>query len=148
MDKRFFSNSEEETKRFGEKLAKEVLKKGPGERAVVFGLVGELGAGKTTFIKGFGKGLGVKEEITSPSYVLLKRFKIRKGFKNFYHLDCWRLEKGRELLDLGFSDIYSSGKNVVVVEWAGKVRKIMPEDTSYIRFQMAGEEKRKIIFEG
>lgn len=146
MKKRFFSNSAGETKKFGEKLAQEVLEKGPGGQAAVFGLLGELGAGKTTFVKGFGKGLGVEEEIKSPSYVLVKRFEIKNGFKNFFHIDAWRLEKGSELLELGFADICSSERNVVVVEWAGRVKEALPEQTSYLHFEVAGQGKREIVF--
>ena len=80
-----------QTQKAAEALAKEIVNSLPEKKAFVLGLEGDLGGGKTTFLQGFAKGLGIKEKILSPTFVLMKRFSINKnkpGFKDFYHLDC------------------------------------------------------------
>jgi tRNA threonylcarbamoyladenosine biosynthesis protein TsaE len=147
MSQEHLTASPGETRRLGEKIAKELLKKKSRQR--VFGLKGELGGGKTTFLQGFAKGLGIKEKILSPTFVILKKFKIpkNKNFKNFYHIDCYRLQQSKELLDLGFEEIISNSKNIVVVEWADKIKRIMPKSTVWIKFDFIDEKKRKITIE-
>ncbi len=147
MKKEYISSSSAQTKRLGEKLAKKILKKKPKRTAFVIGLEGELGGGKTTFLQGFAKGLGIKERILSPTFVILKRFKIKDlRFKNLYHIDCYRIEKPKELLVLGFKKIISNPENIVVIEWADRIKKIMPEDSAWIKFDFVDEKTRKIIF--
>ena len=155
MSQEHLTTSPEETRKLGEKTARELLIKKSFKR--VFGLQGELGGGKTTFLQGFAKGLGIRERILSPSFVILKRFQIsqprsrkarRAGrFKNFYHIDCYRLKKARELLDLEFEEIISSPQNIIVVEWADRVKRIMPKNTVWIKFDFVDEKKRKITIE-
>lgn len=160
-----------ETKNLGEKMAKRILKNF-SPRAIVVGLIGELGGGKTTFLQGFAKGLGIKEKILSPSFVILKRFKIpdcktkniyqgqplskmanRKienqnsklpKFKNFYHLDCYRVEKEKEILALGFKEIIFNSENIVCIEWADRIKKILPPDTLFLTFEFIDAKTRKI----
>ena len=72
----YLTKSPSETKNLGERIAKKVLKTKPKEKAFVIGLIGELGGGKTTFLQGFARGLGIKEKILSPSFVIMKRFDI------------------------------------------------------------------------
>ncbi len=138
-----------ETKKAGQFLAKEILKTSLVNKPLIFGLKGDLGGGKTTFIQGFAKGLGVKEKIVSPTFVIMKKFKIqspahRKKFNYFYHLDCYRLEKPEEILDLGLKDIFSNAGNIIVLEWADRVRKVLPENTIWIKFKFISKEKREI----
>ena len=80
----------------------------------------------------------------------MKRFKITKvksiKFENFFHIDCYRIQKPKELLDLGFKEIISNPKNIVVIEWADRVKKIMPKDSAWIKFDFVNEKTRKIIF--
>jgi len=141
--------SPEETKEFAENLAKEVLKKGLQKEAVVFGLIGELGSGKTTFVQGFAQGLDIQEKITSPTYVIQKRFSLSSGgssFKNFYHIDAYRLENGEDLLALGFKDILAQKQNIIIVEWADRVKKILPKSAKFLHFRIVGENEREIIW--
>ena len=138
MSQEHITTSSEETRKLGEKIARELLSKR------VFGLKGELGSGKTTFLQGFAKGLGIKEKVLSPTFVILKKFQISGRFKNLYHIDCYRIKKPKELLDLEFKEIVSNPQNVVVVEWADQVKKIMPKNTVWIKFDFIDEEKRKI----
>jgi tRNA threonylcarbamoyladenosine biosynthesis protein TsaE len=148
-----------ETQKFGEDFVKEVLKtvasaQGSGEpKAVVLGLQGNLGGGKTTFLQGFAKGLGIKEKILSPTFVVLKYFKITKSkFKKFYHIDCYRLKNENDILELGFEGIISNPENIVAIEWPEKIKKVLPKDTIYIKFaclessRRVDKDKREIIF--
>lgn len=139
MKKEFLTTSPGQTKRMGKGLAKEILKKGPRKKAWVIGLVGDLGGGKTTFLQGFAKGLGVREKILSPTFILMRRF------KNFYHIDCYRIKKSQEILALGFKEIISNPKNIVVIEWAERVRRIMPKGAIWINFEFRDKKTRKIM---
>ena len=123
-----------ETQKVGEILAQEIKK---GQKALIIGLEGELGSGKTTFIQGLAKGLKIKERITSPTFVIMKKI----GW--FYHIDCYRV-KSKDLLDLGFREIISQ-PNLVVIEWAEKIKKILPKNTFWIKFEYLDKNKRKMI---
>lgn len=137
------SKSVAETKKFAGLLAESLIPRKKG--AVVIGLEGNLGSGKTTFAQGFAKGLGIKEKILSPTFVILKKFKIRNSkFNNFYHIDCYRLRGPKELLALGWEEIIANPKNIVIVEWAERVKKILPKDTLWASLEHAGQKKRKI----
>lgn len=147
MKQIFFTNSGNETKKIGEKIAKEILKNNfSNKNAFLIGLRGELGGGKTTFMQGFAKGLGAKDKVLSPTFVLVKKFKIPKGkIKYLYHIDCYRLNNEKDLLDLGFKEMIPNPENIVVVEWADKIKKIMPKKSFWIIFEFISENKRKII---
>ena len=139
MSTNFLTTSSFQTRNAGIKIAKEILGRGPSKKAVVLGLVGDLGGGETTFLQGFAKGLGIKQRITSPTFVIMKRF------NNFYHLDCYRIKKPKELMDLGFKKIISNPKNIVAIEWAGRIKKIMPKETIWINFEFINNRTRKIV---
>lgn len=138
MKKEYITSSPGQTKSLGESFSKRILKKKLEKKAFVIGLEGELGGGKTTFLQGFAKGLGIKEKILSPTFVIIKRF------NKFYHIDCYRLQKPKELLDLGFKEIISNPRNIVAIEWADKIKKIIPENTLWLKFEFIDEKKRKI----
>ena len=145
MKKKYLSNSFNQTRKIGRQLAEEALK---AKKAFVVGLTGELGGGKTTFLQGFARGLGVKEKILSPTFVIIKRFRLdTKQFGNLYHIDCYRIQKPEELLDLGFKKIISNPQNIVVVEWANRIRKIMPKKAIWINFKFVDGKTRKITLE-
>jgi len=149
MRSRYLTKNPSQTKKLGELLAKKFLKEKKQKRAKVLGLAGELGGGKTTFLQGFAKGLGIKEKITSPTFVMMKKFRIStKTYnlkpKTFVHIDCYRIEKPKEILDLGFKEIISDSQNLVVIEWAEKIRKIMPQNTIWLKFDFLDKNKRKI----
>ena len=155
MKKENITSSSIQTKKLGEKFAKEILSKKSKKKSFVIGLEGELGGGKTTFIQGFAKGLGIKEKILSTTFIIYKKFKIqnpnaksnpKSKIQNFYHFDCYRIRKPKEILDLGFKEIISNPKNIVVVEWADKIKKIMPKNTLWIKFEFVDEKTRKITF--
>lgn len=115
-------------------------------RAVTIALEGHLGSGKTTFIQGLAEGLGVKENVLSPTFLILKQFPIAlRNYKNLYHIDAYRLKNPEEIVELGFEDLINDPENIIVIEWADKIRKILPQNTIWIKFKNIGESKRKII---
>ena len=133
------TKNERETKKVAKLLVQELIKKPLKTKgALIIGLEGELGSGKTRFVQGFAKGLHIRQRLTSTTFVLMKKY------KNLYHLDCYRLNKPKDLLDLDFKEIISNPKNIVLIEWAEKVRRILPRDRIWIRFETVSSKKRKI----
>lgn len=125
-----------------DKIIKELPLFAPRERALVFGLIGELGAGKTTFVQIFLRKMQMAEVAASPSFVLMRSYALMNGFQ-IYHIDAWRIV-GDDLLALGIKSLFSQPRNIIFVEWADKVKKILPADTVWIRFKHLGRNKRKI----
>ena len=145
MRQEYISISPTQTEIVGQKIAKEILKSPPPKRAVIIGLMGDLGGGKTTFLKGFARGLGIKQKILSPTFVIMRRFKIQDSrFKNFYHIDCYRIENPKEILALGFKEIISDPKNIICVEWADRIKKILPKNSIILKFKFVDKNKRRI----
>jgi tRNA threonylcarbamoyladenosine biosynthesis protein TsaE len=135
-----------QTKKLGENLAKKIAKMS-SEKTIVLGLEGDLGGGKTTFLQGFAKGLGIKEKILSPTFVIMKKFKIPSPIRARYliHIDCYRVKKPKEILNLGFKEIVSYPKNIVTIEWAEKIKKILPKKTILVKFKFVDKNKREIL---
>ena len=141
----YLTNNRSQTEKIGYSFAKSLLKRYPAKRAVVFGLKGDLGGGKTTFLQGFARGLKIKEKILSPTFIVMRRSGIiNPRFDNFYHLDCYRIKKPKEILDLGFKEIASNPRNIVAVEWAERIRKILPKGCTMLEFEFLDKNKRKI----
>lgn len=132
------SNSEEDTINLGKKLGK-FLK--PGDLILLYG---ELGCGKTTFVKGLAESLEVNPEfyITSPSFSLIN---IYEGKYTIYHVDLYRLETA-EVEDLGLWEYLNDG--VVVIEWADRLGSSLKEDYIEVFFEFLNYSKRKITFVG
>lgn len=134
-----------ETKRLGESLAKDILEKGPEKRALVIGLIGDLGGGKTTFLQGFAKGLGIRNRILSPTYLIMKRLMIHESrFTNFYHIDCYRIKDVKEILNLGFADMVENPENIIAIEWADRIKKMLPKHCLILRFKFLDKNKRMV----
>lgn len=101
--------------------------------ALVVGLSGELGAGKTAFTKAIAKHLKIKNKVFSPTYVLMKKYTIKsKNYKSFFHLDAYRLENEKELINLGWQEIIGNSEHLVFIEWPENVVQAMPADSKYI----------------
>ncbi len=130
------SKSIEETIHIGETLAKSLK---PGD---VVALVGNLGSGKTVLTKGIAKGLGVKNVryVNSPTFVIIKEYSA--GIP-LYHLDVYRLND-LAMLDAETYEEYFYGKGVTVIEWADKIREILPKKYTEVRLSVVGEGKRRI----
>ncbi|MGB9602400.1 MAG: tRNA (adenosine(37)-N6)-threonylcarbamoyltransferase complex ATPase subunit type 1 TsaE [Verrucomicrobiia bacterium] len=108
----FISHSEEETIQLGIQWAKETSK------GTIFGLIGELGSGKTQLVKGLAKGLGINQTITSPTFAIVNEYKILNGI--FVHIDLYRLEGINDIYKTGITE-YLNKNNIVAIEWAEKL---------------------------
>ena len=141
------TKSAKETQRLGEILAKNILKNVFKYNPIVLALNGDLGSGKTTFIQGFAKGLGVKQKILSPTFVILKRFEVKKSkrFKNFFHIDCYRLKDQKDLASLGLRDIFKDPGNIIALEWPKRIKRILPKETFVLDFKFLDKEIREVV---
>ncbi len=108
-------------------IGKEIGKK--AKEGDVFSLIGDLGVGKTVFTKGFAAGLGIEEDITSPTFTLVNEYD--DGRLPFYHFDVYRIEDVSEIEEIGYEE-YFYGAGVTLVEWANKIEPLLPKDTKTI----------------
>jgi len=117
----------------------------------IIGLVGDLGAGKTVFTKGLASGLGVRKTVSSPTFVLMKIYPARKKpsvIKYLCHIDAYRLKRARELLSIGAEEYFSRADTVTVIEWADRIKKILPEKTKYVKISHINDknsDKKRLI---
>lgn len=115
------------------------------EKALLIGLSGNLGAGKTTFTQQIAKILNIEEKITSPTFVVMKKYSINFGkFKNLIHIDAYRIEDPNELKILKFFEICDDPENLIFIEWPEKVEEVLPEKRITITFEAAEENSREI----
>lgn len=136
--KEYIVKNQKQTEEMATKLAKEL--KG-GE---LLALSGNLGAGKTIFIKALAKAMGIKEHITSPTFVLMKVYDLKFGKINkFVHLDCYRLSGQEDLAEIGLGDYLNYDNIVVAIEWADKIANL-PDKAIKIHIALLEDEKRKI----
>ncbi len=132
------SYSPEQTYEIGKEIGEKAKE---GE---VYSLVGDLGVGKTVFTKGFAEGLGIDEDITSPTFTLVNEYE--QGRLPFYHFDVYRIEDISEIEDIGYEE-YFYGHGVTLVEWANKIKSLLPKGTRTIIIEKdleQGFEYRKI----
>lgn len=131
----------------GVMLARVVLGSPLSRHALVLALQGELGAGKTTFAQGFARGLGIRERVMSPTFVISRRSAIsrRSRFRSFFHIDCYRLRKPADLLSVGWKDIVKDPSNIVLLEWPERVARLLPKDTITLRFSYAKGKNTRLI---
>lgn len=126
--------SAEETEAVGERLGAAL---GPGD---VVALTGELGAGKTCFVQGLARALGVTRPVTSPTFVMVNEY---RGRLPVHHVDAYRTASLTELLDLGLPELFDDG-GVTVIEWADKVGPLLPARTIRVHLDGVGDEPRRI----
>ncbi len=130
----------------------------PRAGALVVGLYGDLGAGKTTFMQFFGASLGVSEKILSPTFVIEKIYKIdpalaqnaaensaAENFDHLIHIDAYRIENPAEMQALGWDEIVKNPRNIICVEWADKIAELLPADMVRLEFSHHDEESRHIV---
>jgi len=149
MKESFITTNSKQTRKMGEILAKEL--KG-GE---IICLSGELGSGKTTFAQGVLKGLGAKKPYTSPTFVVMKEYHTTcntkhvtqnkiKSVRDVYHIDAYRVG-AKDILDLGWEEIIACANNIVIVEWAERIKAIIPKKAIWLTFEHLKDDGRKII---
>ncbi len=161
MSKEFITTSAKQTQKLGELLAQE-LKGGQ-----IICLFGGLGSGKTTFTQGLLKGLKVKGPYTSPTFTITKHYRLKSrnsqrdskkenklrvtGYelRDIYHIDAYRVTS-KDILNLGWEEIIADKKNVIIVEWADRIKKIIPNPPAggviRIKFEWMGEGERRLVF--
>jgi tRNA threonylcarbamoyladenosine biosynthesis protein TsaE len=144
MQKKFITKNAGQTQKLGKLLSAEI---GGGE---IFALQGELGAGKTNFAQGILSGLGAKRPYTSPTFVIMKQYVIKGQNKNSkissaYHIDAYRVNS-KDIANLGWKEIIADKNNIVIIEWADRIKKIIPSRALWVKFEWVAENERKITF--
>ena len=110
----------------------------------IIALAGELGTGKTTFVRGMAHGMGIAgAEVASPSFTLVNEY---EGPLSLYHLDLYRLEDEQELLGIDYDD-YIRGDGVAVIEWADRIPQAVPRESLWVRLQYLDAGRREIVFQ-
>jgi len=157
------TKSAKETKKLGEKLAREINRSPTSIRknAVIISLEGELGAGKTTFTQGFAKGLGIKENPRSPTFVIMRAYAILTlpagrrhkpyalqhkayGLRQFIHIDAYRISV-KDLKVLGWNILIKNSGNIILIEWGNILKKEISKKTMRIIFKHAGRSQHRLI---
>ena len=133
MEYKLTTNSEEDTIVLAQNIESEKFSN------MVICLIGELGSGKTVFTKGFAGALGIDENITSPTFNIIKEYK--SGEMDLYHMDVYRLEG--DTSELGLEE-YMKKDGVIIIEWADMIRDELPEERLEIKFKITGEDKRTL----
>lgn len=141
-----------ETNQVAQEFLSSLKPKSQNLKAIIVGLKGDLGSGKTAFTQLVAKNLGVKEALTSPTFVLMKSYKIATeaterfnlSVKNLIHIDAYRLKSGQDLLRLGWAEISADPKNLILVEWPEIIADIWQPDFQMINFEFIDEQTRKI----
>lgn len=130
----FLSKSREQTEAFATEYAKS-LRAGD-----VVLLDGDMGAGKTVFAKGVARGLGIDEEVTSPTYAYMNDYNGK-----LFHYDCYRIETPEQAERLGLADYFDMG-GICLVEWAQNIAPLLPKDVKRVRINKINENEREILF--
>lgn len=156
MKKTFITNNSKQTRKLGELLTSELR---GGE---IICLMGELGSGKTTFSQGILKGLGAKGPYTSPTFVVMKQYRVMQtppppppltkggdkkggGIRNIFHIDAYRVG-AKDILALSWEEIIADKSNIIIVEWAERIKSIIPKNAIWMKFEYLGKNRRKIFF--
>ncbi len=134
----YITRGPEETEEAGEKLIRQFGTQG------LFCLYGPLAAGKTTLVKGLARAMGIGETIVSPSYVLLRQY---EGDSTLFHLDLFRIGSEEEFVEAGLDEYLIQPPGVVAIEWAGRIKDILPRNRVDVKFELIGEKERLIRIE-
>ena len=130
------------------KVAKNIIQKATklkNKQATVIALRGDLGSGKTTLTQEIAKILGIKDNIISPTFVIMKNYELKnKKFEKLTHIDAYRLEKDSELLKLGWNEIISNPKNLIILEWPEKVPGCVPKNIIFVDLYHKDDQTRTI----
>lgn len=161
-EKIIITNSFEETQKLGEGFVKRILLDQrvslSKKCAFVIALHGDLGSGKTTFVQGLAKGLGIKRRVISPTFIIVRSYHFSTPprlaglrsknklleLKYFYHIDLYRIKSDKDIEGLGLEEIIKDSQNIVLIEWAEKIEKMLPKERWDVRFRYLDENKRRI----
>ncbi|MBI5356355.1 threonylcarbamoyl-AMP synthase [Candidatus Collierbacteria bacterium] len=147
-ENKILSRSEENTQNFGKEMWQK-YEQFAGKRAIVFALEGQLGAGKTQFVKGLARAMGIDTAVTSPTFNLMNHYSLLSTPYSLLHIDVWRIETEKELEDLGFKKIISD-KSVIAIEWADKVVNVIRRQNDeaviiWIKIKYGKSDNERII---
>lgn len=131
------SKSPQETSELGKKLA---------GKAKIICLYGDLGSGKTTFVQGFAKGLGIVSRLLSPTFIIVRRYEIPKSGLFFYHIDLYRIQRKEDIEGLGLGEILRDPSAIIIIEWAEKLKDFLPILRQVIKFTVLPDGNREIQF--
>ena len=139
MTKMLHIKNLKEMEAFAASMAKNIA---PG---TVIALSGDLGAGKTTFAQAFGRALGITKRITSPTFTLMNLYPVaRKNITQLVHMDCYRFASSGDALAIGLEDFLSDGTSVLLIEWAEKIKDLLPKETVWIDIKRGDHEERVV----
>jgi tRNA threonylcarbamoyladenosine biosynthesis protein TsaE len=149
----YLVSNETETRNVAQKILKNIISEN-SSGPVFVGLVGELGAGKTTFMKGVAEFFGVTQHVSSPTFVIQKIYEIGEdnrqkenhNFKKIIHMDLYRLEDEKSLPAIKWEEYKNDKSNILFVEWPNQIWKDFPEEMIEIKIEHEGGDKRKIIY--
>lgn len=147
--KTFISSGPNKTKAAGRYLGEIIRLEKINNQPLVIALSGDLGSGKTTFIKGLLRGLGVRGRVVSPTFTIYRRFPIKQNavsgnFRNIFHIDAYRLNK-QETIVSSLGNFFADPQNILIVEWADRIKKILPKDAIWLIFRHGGKINERII---
>ena len=131
------SRSEAETESAGSRLARSL-----GKGSVVL-LWGDLGAGKTVFSRGFARGLGVTEVVSSPTYTIVQEYELPEGGR-LYHLDLYRISGVDSALAFGVDEFLDDPRGIALVEWPGRIEGILSQNAVHVRLEHLADRERRI----
>lgn len=149
---KFVSASVRETKA----IAKDILSRyrNAGPRPLILALSGDLGSGKTVFAQGVAQALGVRAKVQSPTFVLMRWYdlpragsrgrQLRSGWRFLIHIDAYRIERPRDLARLGIRAMLRDPDAIIVVEWAEKIRSLIPKTAVWLQFRHGNRNTRRI----
>lgn len=136
-EEKYLTKNSKETKNLGISFAKTI------SYGDFLAFYGNLGSGKTTFIQGLAEGLGIERRIISPTFIIVRHYKLNKG--SFYHIDLYRTQNKHDLLSLGIDQIIEDKNNIIAVEWSDKLDGLLPPKRIDLHFRYIDDNKREII---
>lgn len=135
------THSAKETEKFASRFARKLS---PGDTVALYG---NLGVGKTTFIKGLARGLGYEREVYSPTFIFARTYNLnnqKSKIKRLHHIDLYRAENKKDLSSVGIEDFLEDSQAVIVIEWAEKMGNLVTHQAIKVKIDYFGDEKRKI----
>lgn len=161
----YHSFSSRETENLGETLAKKEIRihkvsagrQAERKHALIFALHGDLGSGKTTFVRGFFRGLRIKSRVKSPTFIIMRRSAVRgKIFSDVFHIDAYRMRRPASAKSYGeakpedvfisdFKDIIKNPRNIILIEWPENTKGIIPRGGHRIEFRHGKKENERTI---